>query len=1205
MRSQTPTPRSVRFVSTFAVLAALLAALVFSSSALAQSPPGSVSAVSLSRADGTVTADWPAVAGAARYHVTYSTDGGASWHAPVDDHWNVPTNGLTFGADNAKTYVVGVRAGNDDGWGGWTNSSSAGPYTTPAISATLTIADAKADEGDALSFTVTLDNAVPGGFTVTPSFTDGTATGGTDYTATASALTFTGTAGETQTVTVQTTEDTDTEDDETFTVGLSVSNTAHDVTASDTATGTIANDDSDPFLGLDSPSVQEGDSGTTTLTFTARLTDANGRTQTSSKTISASYEVLSESGDTATAGQDYTAASGTLTFAPGETSKTIDVSIMGDTEVEGDETLTVKWTNWGNVWLASYTHTGTITNDDSAAVTINDAKADEGDGITFTVTLGEAVQGGLKVTPGYTNGTAASTDYTTNTTALTFTGTKGETKTFTVSTTDDAMLEANETFTVGLTVSGTTHDVTDSDTATGTITNDDRAAASITLSVNPSSVSEDAGSTSVTVTATADAADLAANTPVTVSIGGGTATSGTDYTAAASLELEIPAGGTTGTGAFKLTPIYDSEIEGKETIPVSGSASGLSVTGTSLELTDSKDVSAEWWFGARLSVSPGSVSENGGKRKVTVTAEVSEWGRSSSDLSYVVTVGKGGDSAVSGTDYKAVSKFSIIVKSGRRSGSNSFNLEPIGDTDWEGNETITIHASGTDGAQSTTLTLTDEGDRPYNGPPITLSANPSKVSEADGATTVTVTATLPSAAVANSQATVSVGGGTATPGTDYAAVSDVTITITKNATTATGTFTLTPTQDTLAEGDETITIAGPAGVSTPATLTLTDDDAAPAVTLSASPSSVTENGGAKTVTVTATSAAATAKARTVLVAVGNRQDTATPGTDYTVVPAFNITIAANATTATGTFSLTPTNDTSVEDAESISIDGTPESAGATFTVGGTAITLTDDDAMPAVTLTATPSSVDEAALATSVTVKATARLGGGVGAHPDCVGGENRLGGVGHGLRGGVELRHHHRGQRLERHGRVHPEADPGHHQRGRRDHRRGRQQPEHDGDGRHGDARRRRRQSSGHAVGEPGERGRKRVRHLGDGDGHGRLRDVLGADGVGEGGGQRHGDLGHGLRGGVGLHHHHRGERDERHGHVHPDPDPGHPERGRGDHRCFRQQHRHDGDGHHGGTDRRRHPAGGDPLGEHLERERGGVGHVGHGDGHGRILGW
>ena len=503
---------------------------------------------------------------------------------------------------------------------------------------------------------------------------------------------------------------------------------------------------------------------------------------------------------------------------------------------------------------------------------------------------------------------------------------------------------------------------------------DDGAATSVTLSVSPSSVSEDAGSTSVTVTATADAA-VAANTPVSVSIGGGTATAGTDYTSVSDLTLEIPAGGTTGTGAFKLTPIDDTEIEGKETISIAGSASDLSVTGTSLTLTDKEEVTAEWWYGARLSLSPGSVSENGGSQQVTVTAEVSEWGTSSSDLTYVVTVGKGGDSAVSGTDYQAVSKLNVVIPANRRSGSNSFKLQPIADTDWEGDETITIHASGPDGAQSMTLTLTDEGDRPYSGPQVTLSANPSTVSEADGATTVTVTAASSAHSTAR-KVTVSVGaGGTATSGTDYAAVSSFDITLAANATSATGTFTLTPTQDMAAEGDETIAIAGQVEGSTAkltgTTLTLTDDDAAPDVALSVSPSSVSENGGAKTVTVTATSAAV-AKARTVLVAVGNRQDTATAGTDYALVPAFNITIAANATSATGSFALTPTNDTSVEDAESISIDGTPESAGANFTVSGTSMTLTDDDAQPAVTLAATPSSVAEAALATSVTVKATA-----------------------------------------------------------------------------------------------------------------------------------------------------------------------------------------------------------------------------------------
>ena len=119
---------------------------------------------------------------------------------------------------------------------------------------------------------------------------------------------------------------------------------------------------------------------------------------------------------------------------------------------------------------ATDTGTGTITDDDSAAVTVDDRSAAEGESMTFTVTLSEAVQGGLTVTPDFTDVTAVEgTDYDENTTALTFTGTKGETQTFTVDTTEDTVLEANETFTVGLTASnaptGTT--VTATDTGTG------------------------------------------------------------------------------------------------------------------------------------------------------------------------------------------------------------------------------------------------------------------------------------------------------------------------------------------------------------------------------------------------------------------------------------------------------------------------------------------------------------------------------------------------------------------------------------------------------------------------------------------------------------------------------------------------------------------------------------------------------------------
>ena len=111
------------------VLTALFSASTSASPQSTNSPPASVSSVSLSRADGTVTASWNAPSGATKYHVTYHD--GSGWHAPVPDHRNIQTTSISFGVDNAKTVVVGVRAGNEHGWSGWVNSAAAGPYTPP------------------------------------------------------------------------------------------------------------------------------------------------------------------------------------------------------------------------------------------------------------------------------------------------------------------------------------------------------------------------------------------------------------------------------------------------------------------------------------------------------------------------------------------------------------------------------------------------------------------------------------------------------------------------------------------------------------------------------------------------------------------------------------------------------------------------------------------------------------------------------------------------------------------------------------------------------------------------------------------------------------------------------------------------------------------------------------------------------------------
>ncbi len=151
-----------------AALAVALCMGVFAAPVGAESAPATPGAVTVTRADATVTASWAPVATATRYHVTYSTDGGASWHAPVNDNTNVATNSIGFSADNAKTYIVGLRAGNEAGWSGWRNSPPAGPYTPPALepvnppAVPVNLAATASDGGATLSWDDPSDPSIAG-----------------------------------------------------------------------------------------------------------------------------------------------------------------------------------------------------------------------------------------------------------------------------------------------------------------------------------------------------------------------------------------------------------------------------------------------------------------------------------------------------------------------------------------------------------------------------------------------------------------------------------------------------------------------------------------------------------------------------------------------------------------------------------------------------------------------------------------------------------------------------------------------------------------------------------------------------------------------------------------------------------------------------------------------------------------------------------
>ena len=281
-----------------------------------------------------------------------------------------------------------------------------------------------------------------------------------------------------------------------------------------TYTGTINNDDS-ATVTIDDASANEGDS----MTFTVTLDNV----------VQGGLKVTPSYTNGTAASTDYDENTTALTFTgTANETKTFTVSTTEDAVLEADETFTVGLSTSNSSVTFTGTGTGTVNDDDLSGVIIDDAGANEGDDITFTVTLENAVQGGLTVTPSFTDVTAVEgTDYTKNTTALTFTGTTGETKTFTVSTTQDDVFENTETFTVGLSVSNAPSGVVSSDTGTGSIydtrKNDNPPTATVTI--NDASASE---GDSMTFTVTLDSA-VPGGLTVTPSFTDGTATEGTDY----------------------------------------------------------------------------------------------------------------------------------------------------------------------------------------------------------------------------------------------------------------------------------------------------------------------------------------------------------------------------------------------------------------------------------------------------------------------------------------------------------------------------------------------------------------------------------------------------------------------------------------------------------------------------------------------------
>jgi hypothetical protein len=338
---------------------------------------------------------------------------------------------------------------------------------------TISIDDVTVTEGNSgtvnATFTITQSAVSTLDTTVSVSTADGTATtADNDYVAFNQTVTIP--AGQTSaTVTILVNGDNVYEPTETFTVNLS--NAANAAIVDGQGIGTISEEDQ-ATVSISSAatpaSLTEGDSGTQTATFTVSLSNPSSQPITVSVTP----------GGTAATPGDFTLDATTLTFAPGETTKTVTATIVGDNSVESDETFTATIAvTSGTVTLGNATGTGTITNDDAfGSLQFSAATYSVTEGTptaTITVTRTGGNDGAVSVTCStVAGGTAtAGSDYAATTQVISFADQDAAPKTCSIPITNDNLSEPSET--VNLALSNVTGGATIGSPSTAVLTIND------------------------------------------------------------------------------------------------------------------------------------------------------------------------------------------------------------------------------------------------------------------------------------------------------------------------------------------------------------------------------------------------------------------------------------------------------------------------------------------------------------------------------------------------------------------------------------------------------------------------------------------------------------------------------------------------------------------------------------------------------------
>ena len=806
-------------------------------------------------------------------------------------NWNTPQTFTVTGIDAGTSAITHAATSSDSNYqittvGTVTATVTAAPPTTLTLT-TNANNNTVAENGGSVTVTATLNKAATSAVTVTLTATNASTAGSGDYSLPAA---FSIPMGQTMaTGTVSITNDDLDEDNETIVLTTSVSGLT--VTG---VTVTITDDDTHGVtVNKTSVNVVEDDTATYTVVLDSQPTANVVVAATSSATTKATVTAAR----TFTAANWDTAQTFTVTGQDAGTSSITHAATSGDAQYNGETVGTVS-----------------VTISNAPGVTLNPTTVSVAEGATATYTVVLDTQPTANVTVTATSGTIAKA---TVSAARTFTAANWDTaQSFTV-TGQDAGTSA---ITHAATSTDSNYTITTIGTVTATVTATATAPTALTLTTNASSNTIAEGGSSVTVTATLN---TAATSAVTVTLTAtGTATSGSDYSLPAA--FTIASGATTGTGTVSIT--NDDLDEDNETIILSTSVSGLTVTGVTVTITDNDT------HGVTVNKTSVNVVEDDTATYTVVldsqpTANVVVAATSSAIAKATVTAAR----TFTAANWSTPQTFTV---SGVDAGTSSITHAATSSDSQYSGETV--------GSVSVTVT---------NAPGVTL--NPTTVSVAEGST-ATYTVVLDTQPTAN----VTV---TATSGTTAKATVSAARTFTPSNWNTAQSFTVTGEDAgtsaithaaTSTDSNYTITTIGTVTATVTATATA---PTALTLTTNASSNTIAEGGGSVTVTATLNTSATSAVTVTL---TATNASTAGSG-DYSLPAAF--TIASGATVGTGTVSIT--NDDLDEDNETIILSATASG----LTVTGVTVTITDNDTH-GVTVSGTSVSVVEDDTATYTVV---------------------------------------------------------------------------------------------------------------------------------------------------------------------------------------------------------------------------------------------